>query len=68
MTESEQATLEQALIQFGVPAEKAPEMAVQLDKRAQQLAETGGRTYEQALIHLLQLLKTAHDERTKQNG
>ena len=39
MTESEQATLEQALMQFGVSAEKAPEMAAQLDKRAQQLAE-----------------------------
>ena len=63
MTENEQATLEQALMQFGVPAEKAPEMAAQLDKRAQQLAETGGRTYEQALMHLLQLMKTAHEER-----
>ena len=63
MTENEQATLEQALMQFGVPAEKAPEMAAQLDKRAQQLAETGDRTSEQALIHLLKLMKTAHDER-----
>jgi len=63
MTESEQATLEQALMQLGVPAEKAPEMAAQLDKRAHQLAETGGRTYEQALMHLLQLMKTAHEER-----
>ncbi len=63
MTENEQAALEKALQQFGVPAGKAPEMAAQLDKRAQQLAETGGRTYEQALMHLLQLMKTAHEER-----
>ena len=63
MTESEQVTLEQALMQFGVPAEKAPEMAAQLDKRARQLAAAGERTYEQALMHLLQLMKTAHEER-----
>ncbi len=63
MTESEQATLEQALMQFGVPAEKAPEMAAQLDKRARQLAAAGERTHEQALMHLLQLMKTAHEDR-----
>ena len=62
MTESEQATLEQALMQFGVPAEKAPEMAAQLDKRAHQLAEAEDRTYTQALMHLLQLMKNAHNE------
>jgi hypothetical protein len=43
-------------------------MAEQLDKRAHQLAAEGDRTHEQALIHLLQLMKTAHNERTKQNG
>jgi hypothetical protein len=63
MTAAEQAALEQALAQLGVPAEKAPEMAVQLDKRAQQLAVAEDRTYEQALMHLLQLMKTAHEER-----
>ena len=67
MTETEQSTLEQALAQLGVPAEKAPEMAAQLDKRAQQLAETGGRTCEQALMHLLQLMKTAHEERNQRH-
>ena len=67
MTAAEQAALEQALAQLGVPAEKAPEMAVQLDKRAQQLAETGGRTHEQALMHLLQLMKTAHEERDQRH-
>ena len=67
MTENEQAALEQALTQLGVPAAKAPEMAAQLDKRAQQLAETGDRTYEQALIHLLKLMKTAHEERDQRH-
>ncbi len=62
MTENEQAALEKALQQLGIPAEKAPEMAAQLDKRAQQLDETGDRTHEQALMHLLQLMKTAHEE------
>ena len=68
MTAAEHATLEQALQQLGVPPAKAPPMATQLDKRAHQLAAKGDRTYEQALVHLLQLMKTAHDERTKQNG
>jgi exonuclease VII small subunit len=65
MTNSEQATLEQALQQLDVPDDKAPEMAIQLNKRALQLAEQGERTYEQALLHLLNLMKTAHDERNK---
>ena len=67
MTAAEQAALEQALAQLGVPAEKAPEMAAQLDKRAQQLAEAEDLTYEQALMHLLQLMKTAHEERDQRH-
>jgi hypothetical protein len=67
MTAAEQAALEQALQQLGVPTAKASPMATQLDKRAHQLAVKGDRTYDQALIHLLQLMKTAHEERTKQN-
>ena len=65
MTNSEQAALEQALQQLDVPDNKAPEMAIQLNKRALQLAEQGERTYEQALLHLLNLMKTAHVERNK---
>ena len=65
MTDGDQAALEQALQQLGVPADKTPEMAVQLDKRAQQLSEQGERTYEQAQLHLLNLMKTAHDERNQ---
>ena len=60
MTEPEQVALEQALAQLGVPAE----MAAQLDKRAHQLAANGDRTHEQALLHLLKLMKNAHAERT----
>ena len=63
MTDSEQAALTGALQQLGVPANKAPAMAAQLDKRAHQLAEQDGRTHRDALLHLLQLMKTAHDER-----
>ena len=65
MTESEQAAVEQALQQFGVPEDKAPDMAAQLDKRARQLSEKGERTYNQALLHLLNLMKTAHEERNQ---
>jgi exonuclease VII small subunit len=65
MTNSDQVALEQALQQLDVPDDKAPEMAIQLNKRALQLAEQGERTYEQALLHLLNLMKTAHDERNK---
>ncbi|MGZ4964068.1 MAG: hypothetical protein ACXWIU_14450 [Limisphaerales bacterium] len=42
---------------FGCPAEKTPEMAKQLDKRARQLAELKGRTYDEALVHLLNLMR-----------
>lgn len=54
---SELVQLEQALAALGCPAGKAAEMAAQLDKRARQLAEEKGRTYEQALTHLLGLMQ-----------
>ena len=49
--------LEALLAGLGCPPEKAAEMASQLDKRARQLAEAKGRTYEEALGHLLDLMK-----------
>jgi hypothetical protein len=49
--------LAKALVALGCPPEKSAEMAAQLDKRARQLAEQKGRTYEQALAHLLALMK-----------
>jgi hypothetical protein len=46
-----------ALVSFGCPAAKSREMAAQLDKRAHQLAEQKGQTYEEALLHLLKLMR-----------
>jgi len=45
------------LTALGCPPEKAAEMASQLDKRARQLAEQKQRTYEDALAHLLELMR-----------
>ena len=42
---------------LGCPPEKSAEMAAQLDKRARQLAEAKGRSYEEALTHLLKLMQ-----------
>ncbi len=49
--------LAQVLVALGCPPDKSAEMAGQLDKRAQQLAAEKGRTYEEALTHLLTLMK-----------
>ncbi len=49
--------LAKSLTALGCPAEKSVEMAAQLDKRARQLAGQKGRTYEEALAHLLALMK-----------
>ena len=49
--------LAQVLVALGCPAEKSAAMAAQLDKRARQLAAEKGRNYEEALQHLLTLMK-----------
>jgi hypothetical protein len=49
--------LAELLVSLGCPAEKSAEMAAQLDRRARQLAEQKGRAYEEALAHLLDLMK-----------
>jgi len=49
--------LAQLLVGLGCPSEKSVEMAAQLDKRAKQLAEAKGRSYEEALTHLLTMMK-----------
>ena len=54
MTSEEIAAL---LVTMGCPHEKSLEMAGQLDKRARQLAALKGRTYEEALAHLIDLMK-----------
>lgn len=49
--------LAKALVAMGCPQEKSMEMASQLDKRAKQLMELKGRSYEEAIQHLLALMK-----------
>lgn len=49
--------LARLLEQLGCPAAKSAEMAAQLHKRAEQLASRDGRTFEEALAHLLGLMK-----------
>lgn len=50
-------SLAQMLVQLGCPAHKSPEMAAQLDKRARQLAAQRGQSYEEALTHLIALMR-----------
>ena len=49
--------LAKALASLGCPAEKSVEMAAQLDKRARQLAEQKGCSCEEAMTHLLTLMR-----------
>jgi hypothetical protein len=49
--------LAKRLTTLGCPSEKSAEMAAQLDKRARQLAAQKGRSYEEALQHLLNLMR-----------
>ncbi len=53
MTPEEIAPL---LIRLGCPPQGSLEMARQLDRRAHQLADTKGRSYDEALTHLLRLM------------
>jgi len=50
------AELAQVLAALGCPAEKSAAMAAQLDKRDRQLAAEKGRTHDEALAHLLNLM------------
>ena len=45
------------LVGMGCPPGKSAEMAAQLDKRARQLAEQKGRSYEDALAHQPQQMR-----------
>jgi hypothetical protein len=59
--------LASALAALGCPKDKSLEMAAQLDKRARQLAGEKGKTYEEAIAHLLGLMKqgwAAKEKRT----
>jgi len=53
---SEVDDLAGALVALGCPAEKSADMAAHLDRRARQLAETTGRSVNEARAHLLRLM------------
>jgi hypothetical protein len=53
----DQTELAAILVALGCPQAKSSEMAAQLDKRARQLAEQKNRSYEDALRHLLGLMR-----------
>ena len=57
--------LTKVLVAIGCPAEKSAEMAAQLDKRARQLAAQKRRSYEEALQHLLNLMKQGWSAKEK---
>jgi len=49
--------LARVLVALGCPVEKSLEMAAQLDKRAHQLAAEKNRSYDEALKHLIGLMR-----------
>ncbi|MEO6036521.1 MAG: hypothetical protein ABIQ35_14820 [Verrucomicrobiota bacterium] len=51
------AELAPMLVDLGCPNERSVEMASQLDKRAQQLSALKQKSYDEALMHLLGLMK-----------
>jgi hypothetical protein len=53
------------LVSLGCPAGKSQEMAAQLDKRARQLSAEKGKTREEALAHLLNLMKQGWSAKEK---
>jgi hypothetical protein len=66
----EQSTVEiselaQVLVALGCPSDKSADMAAQLDKRARQLAAEKGRTYEEALKHLVGLMRQGWSAKEK---
>ena len=57
--------LAQVLVALGCPAEKSAEMAAQLDKRARQLAAEKNRPYDEALQHLVTLMRQGWSAKEK---
>lgn len=49
--------LAQVLVALGCPADKSTDMAAQLGKRARQLAAEKGRSHDEALQHLITLMR-----------
>jgi len=60
--------LASALAALGCPQQKATDMAAQLHKRARQLAAQKHRSYEEALTHLLGLMRQGWAAKEKGNG
>jgi hypothetical protein len=56
-TPKNHSELASLLVAMGCPRDQSASMAAQLDKRARQLAERKGRSYPQAMTHLLNLMK-----------
>ena len=57
--------LAKVLVTLGCPAEKSGEMAAQLDKRARQLAAEKGRSCDEALKHLIALMRQGWSAKEK---
>ena len=62
------AELAELLVALGCPPGKSAGMAAQLDRRAKQLAERRNRTYEEALGHLLTLMRQGWAARERGGG
>ena len=60
--------LASVLSALGCPQHKVNEMAAQLDKRARQLAGEKNRSYEEALTHLLGLMRQGWASQEKGSG
>jgi hypothetical protein len=61
----ELSQLAQVLVALGCPAEKCADMAAQLDKRARQLAAEKSRPYDEALQHLIALMRQGWSAKEK---
>jgi hypothetical protein len=57
--------LASVLVSMGFPPDKSLEMAGQLDRRARQLAKEKGKSREEALTHLLSLMRQGWAAREK---
>jgi hypothetical protein len=62
------AELAKALVAMGCPPEKSMEMASQLDKRARQLMELKGKSYDEAIQHLLALMRQGWAAKERSGG
>ena len=51
------------LVRLGCPDSKSVEMALMLEKRARQLADQKGKTFDEALAHLLSLMRQGWNAR-----